>query len=380
MSRKKSPEAGHRVRVPSGLHRQSRFFARTRGIWHRLGQLESAAVSDLTEGIRIVSPIYVTSLPRSGTTIVTEMLDRHPGLTAHRYSDFPNVWTPYWRNFLLQKSRRQIPEKAERAHKDRIEISNDSPEAVEEVLWMYFFPEAHETGRSHVLDSRFRKPEFDDFYSDHIRKLLAVRGAKRYLAKGNYNVARIRYIISLFPDAKFLVPVRDPVHHVASLMKQHRLFNRDSKQDPRIPLQLALSGHFEFGPRRSVVNFGDSEETDSILAAWQEAREVEGWSRYWAMTYRHLLKQIENHEEVRKACLLFSYEDLCKESERVIDRIMSHCDLPQSGFEQVRQDYCKKLSLPSYYQPDFDHDEQDLIRNHCTEVHDQAAILCRKTV
>ena len=84
-------------------------------------------------------PVYIASLPRSGTTILTEMLEQHPDLTCHRYSDFPNVWTPYWRNYLLRENPDPVRrEMRERAHKDRIEVSNDSPEAVEEVLWMSF--------------------------------------------------------------------------------------------------------------------------------------------------------------------------------------------------------------------------------------------------
>ena len=87
------------------------------------------------------------------TTIVTEMLERHPDVTSHRYSDFPNVWTPYWRNHLLQQTRREAPKAEERAHKDRIRVSNDSPEAVEEVLWMHFFRDIHDEAQNQVLEA-----------------------------------------------------------------------------------------------------------------------------------------------------------------------------------------------------------------------------------
>ena len=93
------------AQVPSGLYLQSRFFAATRGFWRRLADLESIVLRGETEKRIIDRPVYIASLPRSGTTILTEMLARHPDLTCHRYSDFPNVWTPYWRNYLLQKTR-----------------------------------------------------------------------------------------------------------------------------------------------------------------------------------------------------------------------------------------------------------------------------------
>ncbi|NNJ66344.1 MAG: sulfotransferase [Xanthomonadales bacterium] len=373
-------QARQAVRVPAGLHRQSRFFAATVGLWRRLGDLESAVLRELTEPLPIDRPIYVTSLPRSGTTIVTELLDQHPELTSHRYSDFPNVWTPYWRNYLLQRTRRRAPEKVERAHRDRIRVSNDSPEAVEELLWMHFFPRVHAPGEKQVLEAADRNPEFDAFYADAIRKLLAVRNARRYLAKGNYNVARIGYILSLFPDARLLVPVRRPVDHIASLMKQHELFTRDSREDPRIPLQLALSGHFEFGPGRRFVHFGDRAESDAIANAWSGGREVEGWARYWAATYRHLLEGIEQDAGRGRACLVFSYEALCADSESMIDRILAHCELPSTGFENTRQRFARNLSLPDYYEPQFTDGERELIHDHCSEVFDRLGALFPRTV
>jgi hypothetical protein len=90
------------VAVPSGLHLQSRFFASTAGLWRRIGNFETSVLGDEIRDITIERPVYVTSLARSGTTILTEMLERHPDLTCHRYSDFPNPWTPYWRNYLLR--------------------------------------------------------------------------------------------------------------------------------------------------------------------------------------------------------------------------------------------------------------------------------------
>ncbi len=364
------------VRVPTGLHFQSRFFAATQSIWRRLAELESSAVRDEMNQRSIDRPVYVTSLPRSGTTILTEMLERHPDLTCHHYSDFPNVWTPYWRNYLLQKTRRHTPKMVERAHKDRILVSNESPEAVEEVLWMNFFPSVHDARQNNVLDGTMRKDEFDLFYREHILKLLAIRDSKRYLAKGNYNVSRIRYILSLFPDAKFLIPIRHPVHHIASLVKQQALFTLASQEDPRVPLQLALSGHFEFGPERTHVNLGRPQASQAISKAWTQGREVEGWARYWAMTYQHILDQLQQFSEVRDACLLFRYEDYCAHSAAVIDTILDHCGLPPDGFNSIRSEYAERLTLPRYYQPDFSPDELKQISIHCEPVYEALSQCC----
>lgn len=365
------------TRVPAGLYFQSRFFAATQRLWRRLAELESSVVREETEHLVVDRPIYITSLPRSGTTILTEMLAQHPDLTCHRYSDFPNVWTPYWRNYLLQNARRHTPKMQERAHQDRIQVSNDSPEAVEEVLWMHFFPVRHETDVNQILDGQLRNIKFDLFYKQHILKLLAIRNANRYLAKGNYNISRMRYILALYPDAKFLVPVRDPAHQVASLMRQHALFTRASQEDPRIPAQMAMSGHFEFGPGRVPVNFGNPQATQAIIDCWRQGREAEGWARYWGETYQHIVGQLEEFPELRKACLLFRYEDLCTYSASLIDTILAHCELPGNGFEPVRAEYTEQLSLPDYYQVDFSPDELRQIAQHCGPVNEKLAKFCQ---
>jgi hypothetical protein len=365
-----------RIDVPGGLYRQSRFFAATRPIWRALGNFETRVLGDEIANVGVHDPIYVTSLARAGTTIVTEMLEAHPALTCHHYSDFPNAWTPYWRNDLLQKTRRQAATAVERAHRDRILVSQDSPEAVEEVLWMAFFESLHDPSNSNVLGATQENTGFDRFYRDHIRKLLAVRGATRYLAKGNYNISRLAYLHRLFPGARFLIPLRAPEHHIASLAKQHALFCRAHAIDPRVGRQLAMSGHFEFGPFRKPVHFGDAQAVEAIQAAWNDGREVEGWARYWASTYSFVADQLDEQAELAARCLIFRYEDLCARSESVIDGILAHCQLEAQPFADARTRFAEMLTLPDYYRASFSDTETDLIAQHCAEVYERIRGRC----
>ncbi|MFO7905247.1 MAG: hypothetical protein R6U98_21465 [Pirellulaceae bacterium] len=79
-------------------------------------------------------------MARSGTTILLEILASHSKVVTHQYRDFPGLFTPYWwghANRLTSSS------PAERAHGDRLLVSAQSPEAMEEMLWMAFFPHVH---------------------------------------------------------------------------------------------------------------------------------------------------------------------------------------------------------------------------------------------
>jgi hypothetical protein len=75
---------------------------------------------------------------------------------------------------------------------------------------MHFFPETHKPDCSHVMGAQESHPQFEKYYRDHIRKLLVVRNRQRYVAKNNYHVTRIEYLLKLFPDARIIIPIRVP--------------------------------------------------------------------------------------------------------------------------------------------------------------------------
>ncbi|MDT8451105.1 MAG: sulfotransferase, partial [Wenzhouxiangellaceae bacterium] len=283
------------------------------------------------------------------------------------YSDFPNVYTPYWRNWLAGRIRRGPARAVERAHRDRLMVTSESPEAVEEVLWMQFFDHLHDPSVSQVLDASIENPGFESFYRDHVRKLLLVRGRQRYLAKANYNVTRLGYLLKLFPDARFIVPVRNPVNHVASLVKQDRLFTRLAGEDPRVATQLRRSGHFEFGPGKRCINAGDAAEARRIEGLWSQGRAAEGWARYWNAVYRGIRSATERDGKVREAVALLRYEDLCGKPGPVIDHLLAHAGLPAEPFEPIRREFVAQLSEPDYYAPEFTPQELDEIENVTAE-------------
>ena len=225
----KSSTADATLEMPGWLDALGGFIDRTAGFWQKVGDLESSAHREQLDAIRIDRPFYVAGIARSGSTILLELLAGRPGVATHRYRDFPPIYTPlFWNRAFGQVYRGDAPP-AERPHKDRILVTPDSPEAMEEVLWMRFFPTAHDTATSQVLDAATTTPPSSASTRDHLKKILLVRGGQRYLSKGNYNLTRFAYLLKLFPDARFVVPVRDPRWHIASLMKQHRLFDAEER-------------------------------------------------------------------------------------------------------------------------------------------------------
>ncbi|ESR22703.1 sulfotransferase family protein [Lutibaculum baratangense] len=326
--------------------------------WIRLGGMESRLARERIEGSDIVAPIYVTGLARSGSTMLLELLARHEDVATHRYRDFPPVLTPLAWNWFVDRAGTREQEAEERAHKDRILVTPESPEAFEEVFWMAFFEHLHDPSRSSVLDGETSHAAFEAFYRDHIRKLLALRGGTRYLAKGNYNVTRLDYLLKLFPDARFVVPVRDPLWHIASLMKQHRLFCRDAEADPRVARHLRRTGHFEFGPDRRSINTG-GEGAEEVMRLWRDGREVEGWALHWSIVYGHVVDSLERDPALASAIHVVRYEEMCADPAGTMSRVLAHCDLEAGDLPDTARGL---VSAPSYYRPTFDAAEEALIR------------------
>lgn len=347
--------------VPLQVHWLSSCVNKCPGLWKRLGNLESLSLRDKLDAIYVDRPVYVTGIARAGTTIVLELLSRHPELASHKYRDFPGQFIPTWWN------RGQSPESftlEERAHGDRLQVTQDSPEAMEEPLWMAFFPHSHNPAVSNVLDHETKNTAFEKFYLDHLRKLLVVRNRPRYLAKGNYNLTRLAYLQNLLPSSRFVVVVRHPRNHIASLTKQHRLFCAGQKEYPRALAHLQHVGHFEFGLDRRAVCIGN-DVAQQVIDLWQRGEEVRGTARYWASLYGWLLDQLEHDPQLSAATRLVRYEDLCDDPTQVVAGLLDHCELePTAEIEQ----FAEQISSPSYYAPEFSEREEEIITEETAAV------------
>lgn len=335
---------------PPALSRWVGAFAeRFPGAMRALARLETASVADEISDVRPERPVYVCGLARSGSTVLLEMLAGLPGFVSWRYSDYPLQWLPYWWNALRRRLPMPAVAPAERAHRDRLLVGPDSPEAFEECFWQAFFPACHDEGVDQRLDGTARNDAFDRFYHAQVRKLLAVRGGQRYLCKGNYNVLRIGYLRALWPDARFLIPVRAPVAQVASLIKQDLWFRRWALADPRVGRQLARRGHYEFGPLKRAQHCGDARAVQAIRAAWDADDVATGYALQWCEIYGALLDSLEADAGLRQSCLLVQYEALCNEAAIGLTRIADHVQLAPESHAQLVAAWRDRLTLPDYY-------------------------------
>jgi hypothetical protein len=286
---------------------------KTYGAQVSLAGLEDRLFAKRLTACKADRPVFITAIPRAGTTLLIERCASLPEFASHCYRDMPFVLIPcLWARFTAKHQ--QAGELRPRAHGDGMLIDFDSPEALEEVLWKTFWPRHYRKDRI-IPWQQEDDDEFVEFFRSHMRKIVLLRGrqdaqAVRYISKNNLNIARIGMLRRFFPDSVIVVPFRQPLHHASSLLEQHRNFLRIHEKDRFARKYMRAIGHYDFGKNLCPVDFEDwfdkrrSQDTES-LAFWLE---------YWAAAYKHLLAEKNN-------LFLLSYEALCENPETSLHRL-----------------------------------------------------------
>lgn len=130
------------------------------------------------------------------------------------------------------------------------------------------------------------------FYRSCIRRHLYATGGRHYIAKNPLFSARIESLLEIFPDARILYLVRNPLE--------------------MLPSTVSLFGYmwrlFSDPPRKYP-------HCDEILA----------WTKYW---YDHPLEVIDR--ESRHRCMIVKYDDLMQSPDSVFRAIYSRFGYPES--------------------------------------------------
>ena len=279
-----APDAESYSRVDRALHRVA--FA-TYEAQADLADIEDRLFASHLGSLTNQRPVFITSLPRAGTTLLLECCAALDEFASHTYRDMPFVMIPCLWSSFSDRFRREGQSKP-RAHGDGMQIDFDSPEALEEVLWLKFWEKQYRADRIVPWPAGPRQ-EFTTFFARHMRKIAFVRrgdraDSVRYISKNNLNIARIPLVRQMFPDASIVVPVRAPLDHCSSLLQQHRQFSELHARDAFASRYMRAIGHFDFGEHLRPVDFdrwydGRAQKDALMLSFWLE---------YWVAAYQHL--------------------------------------------------------------------------------------------
>jgi hypothetical protein len=267
------------------LHRLA--FA-TGSVQIEMADLEERLFRRELAGIEAQRPVFITALPRAGTTLLLELCVELDEFASHCYRDMPFVLLPMMWDRLSRRFRRSDAP-IERAHGDGMMVSLDSAEAFEEMIWRVLWP-AHYRADRIVPWDRCDNREFADVFRNHLKKVIKLRqlhaaDVPRYVSKNNGSIARTGALLECCPDATIVVVMREPVQHAASLVRQHRQFLAIHARDRFAREYMEGIGHLEFGANLRPIDF------DGWLssARHSDATRLEFWLEYWVAAYSHLL-------------------------------------------------------------------------------------------
>lgn len=225
------------------------------------------------------SHIFITGLPRSGTTSLLNFLFQSCEYVSLTYQNVPFVLSPFFSKIFNKK---KFQEK-ERLHSDGLTINLNSPEALDEI----FFNNNEE----------FIKREL----ANYILLILDCEKKGKYLSKNNLNYKRVDLIKSILPNSIFLIPIREPLQQAYSLLKQHLNFIKQQKNDDFIRRYMNYLGHNEFGlnhkPWNDPINFND-------------LNDINYWLEQWYLFYQNIYDNYNSH----KNCYFIIYENLTNQN------------------------------------------------------------------
>ncbi|WP_266327579.1 sulfotransferase [Methylophaga sp. OBS4] len=312
---------------------ENRYSATTR-ILHNLAFATTPAqlaVADLedrwalkrTDPQHAENAVFITALPRAGTTLLLELCAATGEFATHSYRHMPFLYTPLlWQ--WLTRSMQTTGELRERAHGDGMLVNEDSPEAFEEMLWVAHWQDQYDKNRIQPW-KQTESADFVSFFRNHMRKIVYLGNGEqgvspmRYISKNNLNIARIDWLLSALPTARILVPFRDPVQHAVSLWRQHQNFLSIHEADSFARHYMAAIGHFDFGANLRPVNFDGWMEAEDLLPA----TDINFWLQYWIAAYSYLCQR--NSDRLA----FIDYDLLCREPSMSLERL--------AGFLQLRE-------------------------------------------
>jgi hypothetical protein len=245
--------------------------------------------------------VFITGLPRSGTTVLLNYIYASNLFASFKYSNMPLILAP---NISKMIPNRKIPKK-ERLHQDGITFDLDSPEAFDEIFF-----------------STFNDEETKEELINYLRLLLLSQNKTKYLSKNNLNYKRIHKIKSILPNSLFLIPIREPEAHSQSLYNQNKNFCELQKKDDFIRRYMNYLGHNEFGLNHKPWNSPDK---------YKEETNKNYWLEQWIMFYEYIYKIYGSD----KNCMFVIYEKL--PSEKTILKISKFIDIKFNKYGFLNQ-------------------------------------------
>ena len=248
------------------------------------------------KGNNLQKHIFITGLPRSGTTILLEFIYKTEDFASLTYSDMPFIMAVNLYSKIFKD--KNIPLK-ERLHRDGIKFDLKSPEAFDEVFFKTYGAEIDE-----------------DSLKNFVSLVLKKYNKKKYLSKNNNNFKRISLINSTFPNAIILLTYRDPLQQSYSLLNQHKKMCALQKKEKFILDYMNYLGHQEFG-----LNY----QSWNLPVYYKDTFSINHWLEQWYLFYDKIIRILEKNKNI----FLIPYDEICKKN-NLVEKLVQKTDIAKN--------------------------------------------------
>ena len=223
---------------------------------------------------KIKSPVFILGHPRSGTTFLHYLMSKDPafGFCTTTQAIIPHLFMT-WSGFFPGLLSRALPE---RRPMDNLKMGSGLPKE-EEFALADFGPESMVTGfyfpknfianfEKNVLfkNNPDGKKNWKRHFDYFLRKLMLVNRDKNLLLKSPANTARVKEIVSLYPDAKFIHICRNPydvfqshLHTFKKLLPMLSFQHISEEELEEIIFSTYVSIHEKYFAEKSLIPEGN---------------------------------------------------------------------------------------------------------------------------
>jgi len=246
--------------------------------------------------MEIYKPIFIIGVPRSGTTLLYNLMAQHKDLAWFSQNDLSKIYSKEFLKFY--KLRKRLYDIRKWSHGEPIladyEVLFDIPIEFA-IFWNH-----------HIGQDWATEKDVDNSAQVHLRdtisEIIIAKKRKRFLSKYPRNAVRIRFLNRVFPGSIFINIVRDGRAVVASMLKRMKEKNRDYFG---IPLKNDNQSEFDL---------------------------LEAHARQWV----EVLEEINIAKSYLEPEQYFElkYENLVSDPKMWLKKIFSVCDLEQQNIFQ----------------------------------------------
>lgn len=291
----------------------------------------------------IERPIFIVGPFRSGTTILEKIVAEHPEIAHFMY--ITNVWylapvTGYTTMNLLLASGVLDRDSMLAVHNPRIEYMILSPYECE---WVW-----SQSSRG-LWDDRcqdvsagedFSDPTFERYLRSMFQRHILIHRASRFLSKNPVNCLRIGYLHKLFPDARIITIVRNPLDTVLSHYQAAKRMEEIFHDDPETKHMLQDRLHMDL--LSMVIKTPNYAEA---LALNSEHRLL-GIAKQWSEMQSAVLKTVAKTADLEEQVLSLRYEDFMAAPFQTLNRVWSFVGLADQSANRINMRYAERLKAP----------------------------------